>query len=377
MINAPERVQLGRVTSGKIQAFRFPTESPESDGTAEWDSTTALIVELQAGGESGIGYSYADQSAFYIAEHLIQTEVLGTEVGDLPQVHMKLNRAVRNMGRPGVASCAIAAIDNCLWDLKAKLLGVSLLQLLGISRREIAAYGSGGFTSYTDKRLIEQLTGWADDGIGSVKMKIGREPEKDVARVSSAQDALCGRSELYVDANGAYGRKQALEKSRIFGDLGVVWFEEPVTSDDRIGLRYLVDNSPPGVRIAAGEYAYVLDDFRLLIEAGAIDVLQADATRCGGTSNFMKADAACQINHLPLSAHTAPTMHATLCCAADSAINVEYFYDHVRIEQLIFDGAIQAVNGMLRPDVSRPGFGIDLKVSDAEPYKILSKAVES
>src|SRR5205823_10745210 len=231
-------------------------------------------------------------------------------------------------------------------------------------------YGSGGFTSYTEKQLIDQLTGWATEGLRFVKMKIGREPGKDVQRVTAVQKALNGRAELYVDANGAYQRKQALEKSRQFGDLGVTWFEEPVTSDDRIGLHMLVERAPAVMNIAAGEYCYVLDDARLLIDAQAVDVLQADVTRCGGISNFLKIGHVCETYHLPLSAHTSPSVHAPLCCALVPAINVEYFHDHERIEHMIFDGAIRPVDGNLKPDLSRPGIGLELKRADAERFQI-------
>jgi len=364
------------IRSGNISAYTVPTDQPESDGTATWDSTTLVVVELNAAGVTGLGFSYAEVAAAQVARELTQKVILGHDAFDIPALHSALDREVRNWGRPGLVSGAISAIDNCLWDLKARLLGRPLLSILGKMREEVAAYGSGGFTSYTEKQLIDQLTGWASEGLRFVKMKIGREPEKDVGRAASVQKALNGRAELYVDANGAYQRKQALRKSQEFGDLGVTWFEEPVTSDDRIGLHLLVEHAPPIVNIAAGEYCYVLDDARLLIEAQAVDVLQADVTRCGGITNFLKIGHACEIYHLPLSAHTSPSVHATLCCALVAAMNVEYFHDHARIERMLFDGAIQPVNGNLKPDLSRPGLGLELKRSDAEKFQVFAASVE-
>lgn len=364
------------IASSKISAYTIPTDQPESDGTATWDSTTIVIVELRAADVTGLGFSFANVAAAPVAQDLIQKVVLGEDAFDIPSLHSALDREVRNWGRPGLVSSAISAIDNCLWDLKARLLQRPVLSILGKMRDEVAAYGSGGFTSYTEKQLIDQLAGWASEGLRFVKMKIGREPDKDVQRVSAVQKALKGHAELYVDANGAYQRKQALHKSRQFGDLGVTWFEEPVTSDDRIGLRMLVEHAPPIMNIAAGEYCYVLDDARLLIEAQAVDVLQADVTRCGGVTNFLKIGHACEIYHLPLSAHTSPSVHATLCCALVAAINVEYFHDHSRIEQMIFDGAIRPLNGNLKPDLSRPGLGLELKRADAERFQVFSANVE-
>jgi L-alanine-DL-glutamate epimerase-like enolase superfamily enzyme len=363
------------IESGKISAFRIPTDQPESDGTAKWDSTTVVVIELTAGDVIGLGFSYANAAAAHAAQELTEKIILGRDPFDIPSLHSALDIEVRNWGRPGLVSTAISGIDICLWDLKSRLVKRPLLDLLGKMRDEVAAYGSGGFTSYTEEQLVNQLTCWADEGLRFVKMKIGREPDKDVGRVSAVQKALNGRAQLYVDANGGYKRKQALQKSQQFADLGVTWFEEPVTSDDRIGLHMMVEHAPPAMNIAAGEYCYVLDDARLLIEAQAVDVLQADVTRCGGITNFLKIGHICETYHLPLSAHTSPSVHATLCCALVPAMNVEYFHDHERIEHMIFDGALRPVNGNLKPDPSRPGLGLELKRAEAEPFQVFSATV--
>lgn len=363
------------ITSARVSALRIPTDQPESDGTAEWDSTTVVIVELTAAGSSGIGYSYANQAAANVAEELLRKEVLGKDAFDIQAIHISLDRKVRNWGRPGLISNAISAIDIGLWDLKARILQQPLANLLGKTRNEVPAYGSGGFTSYTEKQLVDQLSGWASNGFQSVKMKIGRDPAQDPQRIAAVQKSLKGRASLFVDANGAYGRKQALEKSRQFADLGVRWFEEPVTADDRVGLQMMVEHAPPLMQIAAGEYTYVLEDARLLLEAHAVDVLQADVTRCGGVTNFLKIGEACEIYHFPYSAHTCPSVHASVCCGLASAINIEYFHDHVRIEHMIFDGAISAKAGNLTPDLSHPGLGLELKHRDAEQFRVFSATV--
>ena len=365
------------IRAGRITAFRIPTDQPEeSDGTAVWDSTTVVTVELTAASVTGLGFSYAHAAAAHVAKELVEKVVLTRDVLDIPAIHSALDIEVRNWGRPGLISSAISAIDNCLWDLKARLLNRPLVTVLGRMREEIPAYGSGGFTSYSEKQLIDQMTGWAAEGLRAVKMKIGRHPDQDVQRVTAVQKALEGRAELFVDANGAYTRKQALDKARQFGDLGVTWFEEPVTSDDRVGLHLMVEHAPPVMNIAAGEYCYVLDDARLLLEAQAVDVLQADVTRCGGVTNFLKIGNVCETYHFPLSAHTSPSVHATLCCALVPAINVEYFHDHSRIEQMIFDGAMKPVNGNLKADLARPGLGLELKRAEAEKFQIFSAATK-
>jgi L-alanine-DL-glutamate epimerase-like enolase superfamily enzyme len=355
--------QISRVTA---QAFRIPTDAPEADGTIAWDSTTLVLVEVQAGGCAGLGYSYADAAAADIVNRVLANVLRGQDGSAIPALWSGMVRAVRNVGWGGVSACAISAVDVALWDLKARLLGVPLAKLLGSERGEVPIYGSGGFTSYSVECLREQLASWVtQDGCEWVKMKVGSAPDRDVARVRAARDAIGGAG-LYVDANGAYERKQALDFAEEFAALDVIWFEEPVSSDDLDGLRLLRDRAPAGLEIAAGEYGYEPFYFRRMIEAGAVDVLQADATRCGGYTGFLKAAALADAWSLPLSAHTAPALHLPVCCAAPRLRNIEWFHDHVRIEHMLFDGAPQPRGGTIRPDLTRPGHGLVFKHKDAE-----------
>jgi L-alanine-DL-glutamate epimerase-like enolase superfamily enzyme len=289
---------------------------------------------------------------------------------DVPGAWEAMVRAVRNQGRPGVCSMAIAAVDAALWDLKAKLLDLSLVALLGAVRDAVPVYGSGGFTTYPVARLQEQLGGWVADGIGMVKMKIGTRPEADLDRVRAARAAIGPAAQLFVDANGAYARKQALAFAEAFAELGVSWFEEPVSSDDLAGLRLLRDRAPAGMEIAAGEYGFDLWYFRRMLEAEAVDVLQADASRCAGITGFLRVNALCEARSLPLSAHTSPSLHVHPCCALPQLRHLEYFYDHARIERMLFDGALQPIDGALRPDRSRPGLGLVFKRQDAERWRV-------
>jgi L-alanine-DL-glutamate epimerase-like enolase superfamily enzyme len=352
----------------EVSVYTVPTDNPESDGTLEWQSTTIVLVNAFAGDRVGLGYTYADASTGVLIHNLLAKIVKGRNALAVTASWQAMVRQTRNLGRPGIVSMAISAVDAALWDLKAQLLRLPLVTLLGSVRETVAIYGSGGFTSYTDQQLEAQLGGWASAGIPRVKMKVGRDAKADRERVSLARRAVGPATELFVDANGAYSRKQALEQAAHFVRSSVTWFEEPVSSDDLDGLRLIRDRAPAGMEIAAGEYGYDAGYFRRMLEAGAVDVLQADATRCGGITGFLQAAALCTAHHLPLSAHTAPALHTHVCCAALPIRHLEYFHDHVRIEQLFFDGAAQPVNGALRPDRSRPGMGIALKTKDVERF---------
>jgi L-alanine-DL-glutamate epimerase-like enolase superfamily enzyme len=355
-----------------VSAYTVPTDFPESDGTYAWDRTTLVLVEASAGGKRGLGYTYAGVATAHLVDELLAGVVRGRDALDVPGAWAAMVHAIRNLGRPGVCSMAIATVDSCLWDLKARLLGLPLVKLLGAARAGAAVYGSGGFTSYGVQQLQRQLGGWAAQGIPRVKMKIGTHPADDLARVRAAREAVGPKVELFVDANGAYSRKQALAQAEVFAELGVSWFEEPVSSDDLEGLRLLRDRGPAGMDIAAGEYGYDLWYFRRMLEAGAVDVLQADATRCAGITGFLQVGALCQAGSLELSAHCGPSLHVHPCCALIPFRHLEYFHDHVRIEHMLFDGALSPVGGELRPDLSRPGLELEFKHADAERYRVWS-----
>jgi len=353
------------VDSLDVAAYTVPTDAPESDGTLEWSSTTIVVVEAHGGGETGLGYTYAAGAAATLIREQLEEVVLGADALAPQATALALGHALRNVGRPGVGFCALSAVDAALWDLKARLLGVALADLVGRAHDAVPVYGSGGFCSYSLDRLREQLGGWVADGISRVKMKLGRDPAGDPARLDAAREAIGADAELYVDANGAFAPKEAIRRAaRYHGDWDVTWFEEPVSSADLEGLRLVREHS--ALDVAAGEYAFVPRDFANLV--GAVDCLQADATRCGGVTGVLAAAGLAQAHGLDLSAHCAPQLSAHAFCAVPTLRHLEYFHDHVRVERLLFDGVLEPERGVLRPDAARPGLGIELKRQDAEQY---------
>jgi L-alanine-DL-glutamate epimerase-like enolase superfamily enzyme len=371
MSNTLSSTQSGvAVRSVRARAFTVPTDAPEADGTLSWSSTTFVLAEVSAGDQTGLGFSYGAGAAAALVQELLVDAVVGTDALSPVSAWQRMRATVRNVGYPGVAASAISAMDIALWDLKARLLDVALSSLLGRVRETVPVYGSGGFTPYSDTQLERQLAGWAEQGIANVKMKVGSDPDRDPERVRRARAAIGEKVGLFVDANGAYQRKQALRLAEMFAqEAGVSWFEEPVSSDDLEGLRLLRDRAPAGMDIAAGEYGYDLYYFRRMLEAGAVDVLQADVTRCGGITQLLQVAALCAAHGVLLSAHTSPTVHAHVCAAIAPLAHIEYFHDHARIEQLLFAGAPELVDGALRPDPQIPGLGLALREREAERFE--------
>jgi L-alanine-DL-glutamate epimerase-like enolase superfamily enzyme len=353
--------------------YEIPTDRPEADGTLAWSATTLVTAHATGGGRTGTGYTYAHGACQPLIVGPLAGAVIGTGVLDTGRAAAAMVRAVRNLGRPGLASCAISAVDAALWDLKARLLGLPVFRLLGAVADEVPVYGSGGFTTYDAPVAREQLQRWTGElGIPRVKIKIGESwgtrPDRDLDRVAFAREVIGPDAELYVDANGGYGRKQAVRMARAMRDWDVTWFEEPVSSDDLDGLREVRDQVQPDV--AAGEYGYDLPYFARMVEAGAVDCLQIDVTRCGGVTEWLRAAAVAAARGLAVSAHCAPALHAHVCAAVPNARHIEFFHDHARIEDMLFDAPPRPRGGALRPDPSRPGFGVELKAAVADQFRV-------
>ncbi len=358
-----------RVDRIEVGAYTIPTDAPEADGTMAWDSTTIVVVHAHAAGVSGLGYTYADLSTARLIESKLAAVVQGVDATAPRGAWAAMVHATRNLGRPGITSMAISAVDVALWDLHARLLGAPLARVLGAGRDRVPVYGSGGFTAYSNVQLAEQLAGWVQAGIPRVKMKVGTHPEDDPERVRVAREAIGPGTELFVDANGAYSAKQAIALADTFSEqAGVSWFEEPVSSDDLAGLALVRERAPAGMDVAAGEYGYDAVYFERMVSAGAVDVLQADITRCGGVTELLRAGAICRAHNLPLSLHCGPAIHVHAGTALEQLRHLEYFHDHVRIERLLFDGLPELRDGALWPDLDRPGIGLELKRADAEAY---------
>lgn len=353
------------------QAYQVPTDAPEADGTLAWSSTTLVLVEASADGVSGIGWTYGPAATVAVVAELLAPVVTDADPDDVPAAWLSMQQGLRNAGRPGVAGLALSAADCAIWDLKARRHGLPLARLLGTARRQVPVYGSGGFTPYDAERQHRQLAGWVrDHGIPRVKIKIGESwganTGRDVARMTAARRTVGDDVELYVDANGAYERKQAIRVMQAAADLDVRWYEEPVSSDDLTGLGIVRDNVLPDV--AAGEYGFDLSYFQRMVPY--VDCLQIDVTRCGGISEFQRGAAVAAAAGLEVSAHCGPYQHLAVAAAVPNLRHIEWFHDHVRIETMFFDGAVPATGGVAPVNLTEPGNGVALRGADAERFRV-------
>lgn len=362
-----------QIASVEAAAYTVPTEQPEADGTLAWLSTSLVIVRVTAAdGTVGTGWTYGAPACAAIVQDTLADVVPGRSAFDVVGAFDAMVKEVRNIGRPGVAGYAISAVDTALWDLKARMLDLPLHRLLGAVRTSVPVYGSGGFTTYDAATLDRQLDSWvAEHAIPRVKIKIGESwgtrTDRDLDRIRQARARIGDGVELYVDANGGYTRKQAIRVLRAAEDANVTWFEEPVSSDDLTGLCEVRDAVTADV--AAGEYGYDLPYFARMVEAGAVDCLQADASRCGGITEFQRVAAVAAAHGLEVSGHCAPHLHAHVAASIPNFRHLEWFHDHVRIESLLFDGTLDPHGGTIEPS-DAPGNGLTLREKDAARYRL-------
>jgi L-alanine-DL-glutamate epimerase-like enolase superfamily enzyme len=359
------------MVSLEMSAYTIPTETPEADGTLSWTSTTMVLAQAHCDGTTGLGWTYGPAVIAALARELLAPAVERSDFPDPQRAHELMCRAVRNAGRPGIASMAISAVDCALWDLKARLHQVPLHRLLGAVRGEVAVYGSGGFTTYDSEQTRGQLEHWVGgEGIPRVKIKIGEswgtKESRDLSRLRLAREIIGPETELYADANGAYSAKQAIRVARAAEELGLRWFEEPVSSDDLDGLRVVRDAVE--CEVAAGEYGYDLPYFARMMDA--VDCPQADVTRCGGITEFLRIAGLARAASRDLSGHCAPHLHAAVMAAIPNARHIEWFHDHVRIESMLFDGCLSPKGGAIRPRTDAPGNGLALRQSVAEDFRV-------
>ncbi|GGQ40855.1 mandelate racemase [Streptomyces althioticus] len=355
-----------------VSVYRIPTDLPGGDATLTWDATTLVLVEVTAAGVTGLGYTYGSPATAAVVEQTLSDLVVGQDAFDVPAANDRMSRALRNAGRPGVAAGSVSAVDTALWDLKARLLDLPLVRLLGAARDEVAVYGSGGLTTYDDAQLERQLRGWTGQGIDRVKIKVaeswGREEARDLQRTALARRVVGDTAELYVDANGGYTRKQAVRVAAATAGLGVTWLEEPVSSDDLSGLRDV--RHAVTADVAAGEYGYDLPYFARMATAGAVDCLQADVSRCGGITVWLRAAAVAEGLGLHISGHCAPNLHAHVAAAVPNTRHLEWFHDHVRIENMLFHGVLDPSGGTVAPGASgEPGHGVTVNRTVADRYR--------
>ncbi|WP_268236706.1 L-talarate/galactarate dehydratase [Rhodococcoides trifolii] len=356
---------LDRIAEITLSSVVLPLKNPISDAKVltgrqkPMTEVVFLFVELRTEqGHEGIGFSYSKRAggpAQFAHAQEIAPVLIGEDPNDIGKIWTKLVWAGASVGRSGVATQAIAAIDIALWDLKAKRANLPLAKLIGASRDSVQTYNtSGGFLHTPIGEVIENAAASLANGIGGIKLKVGQPDwRKDIARVTAVREFLGDDVPLMVDANQQWDRPTAQRMGRIFEQFNLVWIEEPLDAYDAEGHAQLARSLDTS--IATGEMLASVGEHLRLIEAGSVDILQPDAPRIGGITQFLKLAGLAEHHNLQLAPHFAMEIHLHLAAVYPLQTWVEHF-DWL---DPLFDEHLETRDGRMHLS-GRPGLGFTL-----------------
>ncbi|MFX4292590.1 L-talarate/galactarate dehydratase [Streptomyces bohaiensis] len=356
---------LDRIAWIKLSSVQLPLATPISDAKVftgrqkPMTEVAFLFVELGTEqGHEGIGFSYSKRAGGpgqFAHAREIAPVLVGEDPSDIGKLWTKLVWAGASVGRSGLATQAVAAFDIALWDLKAKRAGLPLAKLLGAHRDSVRCYNtSGGFLHTPVEEVLENATATLENGIGGIKIKVGHpEAGVDLARVSAVREHIGDTAPLMVDANQQWDRPTAQRMGRALEEFGLVWIEEPLDAYDARGHAALAASLDTPV--ATGEMLASVAEHYELIRHDAADIIQPDAPRIGGITQFLKLATLAEHHNLQLAPHFAMEIHLHLAAAYSSEPWVEHF-DWL---EPLFNERLETRDGRMWVP-SRPGLGVTL-----------------
>lgn len=349
----------------QLSTARLPLAVPISDAKVftgrqkPMTEVVFLFAEITTEqGHTGLGFSYSKRAggpAQYAHAKEVAEGIIGEDPNDIGKLYTKLLWAGASVGRSGVATQALAAIDIALYDLKAKRAGLPLAKLLGSYRDSVQTYNtSGGFLNATLDEVKARATQSVEEGIGGIKIKVGLpDTKEDLRRVAGIREHIGWDVPLMVDANQQWDRATALRMGRQLEEFNLIWIEEPLDAYDFEGHAHLAQvlDTP----IATGEMLASVAEHKGLIAANGCDIIQPDAPRVGGITQFLRLAALADERGLGLAPHFAMEIHLHLAAAYPREPWVEHF-DWL---DPLFNERLETKDGrMIVPD--RPGLGVSL-----------------
>ncbi|MFI7445148.1 L-talarate/galactarate dehydratase [Nonomuraea indica] len=352
-----------RIAWVRLSSVHLPLDTPVSDAKVltgrqrPMTEIAFLFAEIGAeSGHQGFGFGYSKRAGGpgqYAHAREIAPDLIGEDPNDIARLWDKLVWAGASVGRSGLSTQAIAALDIALWDLKAKRAGLPLAKLLGAHRDSVRCYNtSGGFLHAPIEQVLDNASAALERGIGGIKIKVGHPDARvDLARVAAVREHLGDGVPLMVDANQQWDRPTAQRLGRALEPYGLVWIEEPLDAYDAAGHAALAASLD--TPIATGEMLTSVGEHAELIRLGAADVIQPDAPRIGGVTPFLRLAALAEHNRLQLAPHFAMEIHVHLA----AAYGLEPWVEHFEWLEPLFEERLEIRDGrMLVP--SRPGLGV-------------------
>ncbi len=351
-------------------AVSIPLPQPVADAVRRITHRDHLIVRIRTEeGAEGLGFALGydgSRAMLCLIDEIYRPILLGAGALDTEHLWAEMYRQSIQAGRRGAALRAISAIDIALWDLRGKAAGLPVMELLGVHRRRMRCYATGGYyrAGQTVEELVREVSAVAEMGFTAVKLKVGAlTAEEDARRVGAVRKALGGEFEILLDANGGLRRPLL---GRQVGDCPRIEHHEvgPLTAMAQIAARI---RTP----VATGELEATRWAFAELVERRAASILQPDATVCGGVSEWLKIAHMAAAFDIPVAPHYHWDVHTQLCAALPNAIFIEYFpaSSGVKMFDSLLKDPMKVADGWIEPR-SAPGFGIELDEAAVERYRI-------
>ncbi|TPW27885.1 mandelate racemase/muconate lactonizing enzyme family protein [Martelella alba] len=350
-----------------VHLVSTPIRGGFSDATRKVETIGFLIVRVTTDqGLEGLGVTYHEVGGEATAELIRRSmapRLIGRDPFDTEVIWSEFFHYLRGVGRKGLTYCALSAIDIALWDLKGKIVDLPIYRLIGGGRTKVPVYASGGWTSYSDDELLEEVTGMVGRGFRAVKFKVGSDggtnPRRDAERVRKVREAVGPDIALMVDANNAFDAATAVQLANRIRDYDITLFEEPVFADDMPGLQRFKRGTD--IPLATGEHEYLKFGVRDLLLHQAADIIQVDGTRAGGYTEMIKCAALTQAWNVRFAPHAMENIHLQLAAAIPNTLFLERLLMFEDLTANVFDNAPVPIDGFMHvPDL--PGLGLTLNM---------------
>ena len=356
-----------KIEDVRVSRLVVPLKKPIADSTHVLEKIEWILVEiLTDAGLTGTSYmltfGYGTELLMGAVETELKKEIIGKDPQCISQLWETAWNRTEYIGQSGVAAWGMAAIDIALWDLLGKSLSCPVYKLLGAYAEEVPIYGSGGWLSYSLDELLEEISQYVRQGFKAVKMKVGSpDPQRDVERVREVRKSIGDGIRLMIDANQAWSPEQAIRFGRRVQDFDIFWFEEPISKDDVGGYARVAASL--GIPLATGEREYSLGAFRQLMEREGASVIQPDALRIGGITQWMKLAHLAEVFHLRMASHFYKEIDVHVLAAARNGLYLEFFpwLDEFLVNPL------EIANGIAKVP-HRPGLGLEFKPEAIREY---------